>query len=307
MSLRSKRLRSTLAVLAGLGGSFLIMLLLQTLKKDDLTYYARFFFYATAVIGMVAAAFKWDRLVLMLLSVAIGLGFFLKNEQTSNITENRSKFQIPFAVLHANLSSAPNPGALLRPIYQKQPDLLTFQELTPDWLQLLQDSLKESFPYQVQTGGLDPYSMLIMSRYPLIQTDTLSQFNSRSLFALVITPTFDTIPIVSSYFVLPDNIATNPTNEAQASAVTRQINNQHQPGLLIGDLNHGLKDDLMQRIVRLGMLSDSRPQSPVQNKTDYILFQSPIKCTEWTDLGGGKNGHLGIFGRYAIPVSGNMN
>jgi len=84
-------------------------------------------------------------------------------------------------------------------------DVVSFQELTPDWADMLRDSLLGLLPYRYQQVRIDPYGMAVYSKHPLQMADTM-QCRGIPMLHIAVDKGDARFHLVSSYLTAQGNL-----------------------------------------------------------------------------------------------------
>jgi hypothetical protein len=214
-------------------------------------------------------------------------------------------------VSHVSLGNAEGDyNAVIEYLKSVDADLLSFQELTPDWNRQLIDKLSGEFNYIQTVTRLDQYGMGFFSKHPLIDLDTLYFESVPSLAATIAMGDKHLFTVISCQ-VLP------PVNQSAFEKIDRQFAflNQYikaNPGnlMVMGDFHLPPWSAEVQRFRTDGELRDGRRDMHSRNldgsmslpriPVEHILFTDGLECTSFSEIGDAVVGRLGITGIYQL-------
>ncbi|MEM9918494.1 MAG: endonuclease/exonuclease/phosphatase family protein [Bacteroidota bacterium] len=247
-----------------------------------------------------------SRLMFTSMICCAGLCLFLK--YASN-TDLKFPVQTSNAVLkfaHFNISnSGDDYDNTIQTILRSKADVISIQEVTPDWDHVLQELLAEEYPHSKIVTRLDPYGLAIFSKYKFRNIDTF-QFDRIPNIVGSIRPTnFDRdIYFISTHTTPPLYSTAFEKMKAQLARVIGYIQSINGPVVAMGDLNAPPWWAEIQKLKDEAYLHDSRHSSQssleslFQNPVDYILYSDHFKCVGFQDVRTEFSNHLGISGTY---------
>lgn len=265
--------------------------------------------------GMFFFLYDQKRLVVVSMLCTAAICLFLKNASNQDIRLPMENAGPKLRVALLDLSAAEDGyGKTLDHILDLNADLVSVQELTPNWVPALHDSLCQMYPYQLSVPRIDPYGMGVYSRLPFEQVDTFY---------------FGRIPnLRTSISIGPDlsvhlihSISRAPVNEMAYSDIRdhfREVMRYSAPleGELITMGNYHLPSwsPEIQEFKALSGLKDSRrdglPRRSVGLATffgvpvDHIFFSEGLECTDFSSVFNESSSHLGITGCYQLRTKG---
>ena len=189
------------------------------------------------------------------------------------------------------------------------PDFVSFQELSYDWADALEEGLKEAYPYQHVIRHRDPtQGIAVFSKYPLQQVVELDWFGTANITGQVLVEN-ESINFLCLHTRSPMTRNLWQTRNDHIAKARNLI--QQQPGefLVLGDFNTVPWDRQLQRFKNDTQLVDSRkkltPTYPTWNPfvaqipIDYIFHSRGIGCQslDSVDI---TSDHKAILGTYRL-------
>lgn len=187
-------------------------------------------------------------------------------------------------------------------------NLLSVQELTPDWEDLLRERLRDRFPYQAMMTRIDQYGSGLLSALPFDHIDTLWFEDIPALVG-----TFDPgdgVPchVITAQVIPPVNPAAYAAISAHLGLITTMIRELPGRVLVGGDFHLPPWSSEVLQFKAGARLEDSRRDVHTRNldgsvsmpriPVDHILYGHGLECASFANLGNDAVGRLGIYGAY---------
>ena len=253
-------------------------------------------------LGMFFLVFDQRRLMFTSLITCAILSLFLKQESNSNLTFPEENLNRNITIAHINVSNAEQGySEVLSKILEIKPDVISFQELTPDWDVQLKTQLHEFYPNINNLVRIDPYGMAIYSRFEILNSDTLEHNGIPNLKSTLDLGDDRKLNLISTY-VLPsfDNIARLQIKE-HFNYLAQKITKHSEPTILLGDFNLVYWSNEIRTLRNSIDLENSRrdiSDSVLKLPYDHIFYTRELECTAFNDITGLDARHLGILGTY---------
>ena len=222
--------------------------------------------------------------------------------------------EVAVSVAHFNLAStAEDYESTIELILKTDADLISFQELTPDWSSFLKESLKKSYPYNCQLVRIDPFGLGLFSKYPFAELDTLYVEGKPNLVA-GIRPEGrgETVRVLSFHTAPPFNGKAYQKLQEHFQIISDYIKSKADPFIVAGDYNAVPWSVEIQRFREAANLNDSRrgvmPSFPNGDFTlfhvpvDHIFYSNHFNCIAFEDISNDRASHLGIQGSYQFNI-----
>lgn len=153
------------------------------------------------LLGMGLLIANEEKLMLLSFGACAALAFFLKSSFFETIYYPAVKPNTPSIKLnYYSTENIPDFEVLSSSVDTTHPDIISIQEVTPDWAYVVQEAFAEKYPYYKVYPRLDFYGTAIFSKYPFVGVDT---FHYEEIPNLVCTVRIDTmqtyITLMSTY------------------------------------------------------------------------------------------------------------
>ena len=236
------------------------------------------------------------------LACTAALCLFLKNASHSSFLTNPNT-KTKLNVAHINVSNLPFEFDPIKDMLSDQDiDVVSFQELTPDWEDTLKAKLTTRFPYSSMEVRMDPYGLAVFSRAPLIVADTF-MCNGIPNINVVIEKENTVFQVISSYLTPALDKKSLNLASRQLEIIANKVNNSTKPLIALGEYN---------MVYWTNEIRDFRAKTNLQNSRrdlidgnlrvpyDHIFFSKKLECTEFKELKDQSQNYIGIMGTYQI-------
>jgi endonuclease/exonuclease/phosphatase (EEP) superfamily protein YafD len=115
-------------------------------------------------------------------------------------------------------------------------DVISFQEVSPTWAEVLLRGLSERYPYHRLVPGNNCYGIALFSRLPFLRVDVLPLQRRSMLSAEVATPA-GPVRLLSVHATSPGSYGHFRERNAQLEELATVVNGSPMPLVLFGDLN----------------------------------------------------------------------
>lgn len=261
-------------------------------------------------IGLGFLFLKQQRLTMVSFACCVVLCLYLKGTTNSRLDPVKVTNEPKFSIAHFNLSESPRDyGDVASIIKQTNADIISLQEVTPDWNVILKDSFNQAYPFSCQVSGVDLHSSKIYSKYKYTYCDT---FYSEGVPNLVIGfpngYNTDLVYVVSSFIEPPIYNQAYEMMKSQFDAIGTYVRNLNSPAIALGDYNIPATSFDIQKFREIAKLFDSRRgYRPDRNDgrinflevpIDHIFYTGHFDCIEFQTIIGKNATRLGIKGLY---------
>ena len=305
-------LQSTTAVIL-IVGTGIVMLSSQVPLIRRISEYSVHIMLGMLGFSLLALLFSKSKIMFAGMACTAALCIFLKDASNNTLKLPQENTEAKINVAHINLSNITFEFKELRNLLNKEKiDLVSFQELTPDWNEMLHNLLKVDFPYSKSEVRIDPYGMALYSR---------TQFKSAGSFNCVDKPNLKStiekdgkeFQVISSYLTPALDKKSIETASTQLTKIAEEINKSELPLIALGEFNmvywtneiREFRSDTKLTNSRRG-LSDGHLRVPY----DHIFFSEGLECTEFKVMKDNDQNYIGIMGTYQlrdIKVNSNLS
>jgi len=232
------------------------------------------------------------------------LCLFLKQSSNVNLILPESTQEEKVTIAHFNTSSATTGYAsLLDAVLQSQADIVSFQEVTPDWDAYLCKHLVEIYPYNARNVRIDPYGMEIFSKMPIQSYDTFHYEEIPHQLVNVSISDKEQVNIISAHVLPPLGKRLNERAKMHLNTIANKISSIETPSIVLGDFNLVYWSNEIVNFREKASLENSRrdiSQNLLKVPYDHIFFSDKLECTSFGDISDTTSQHLGIVGTYQL-------
>ena len=261
------------------------------------------------LLALLFLVLNQSKLMLTSFACCAGLAFFLKHTTNSNLIPAARTSEDNVTVAHFNLSASADYESTIDAILASDSDILSLQEVTPDWNILLKDALKEYFPHSRTIVRIDPYGIAVYSKYPMQSLDTFSVNNIPNIIGSIRAKGVGKhVYFISSVTKPPFSSKTYEDLKQQFDKISYYVKTLKSPVLTIGDYNVVSWSNEIQHFREKSHLKDSRrgflPSYPTgyfsffSIPVDHIFYSPDLECTDFKTITSSSSEHLGIQGTF---------
>lgn len=260
-------------------------------------------------IGIVAFSTDKTRTMMMSLMCCGALCLYLKSSSNNNIRLPLENANPSLRITHISLGNAENDyNSVIDYLLSVDADLLSFQELTPDWNTQLIDRLASKYHYIQTLTRLDQYGMGFFSKLPIQNLDTIFYQQIPNLIGSVMLGGHQRCNIISCQMMPPVNQAAYISIMDHFNFVAGYILNLEGNTMVLGDFHLPPWAAEVQKFKEETHLQDGRRDIHTRNldgslslpriPVEHILFSEGMDCTSFAEVGNSVVGRLGITGTY---------
>jgi hypothetical protein len=238
------------------------------------------------VLGMIFLFINKSRAMFVSFASCAALCVFIKNESNGDFISPKENNSHKLYVHHINLSGVSDIDGLVRQILNKKSDVLSFQEVTPEWAKPLEEGLKNIYPHSYKSVRIDPFGKAIYSKYPFTITDTLNELFSFDIVAKI-NKTGQVFTLISPY--LTPALDNNSILQArqQMKNISQYINGEDNNLIVIGDFNMAYwSQDISDFRSSCNLNNGRKDVIPVSMKVPYdqVFYSKDLQCVNVQDL-----------------------
>jgi endonuclease/exonuclease/phosphatase (EEP) superfamily protein YafD len=261
--------------------------------------------------GIIFYLLKKERLMMVSFICCAALCLHLKSSANNQMRLAAVTSSPSLSISHINLANAEtNYDSVINYIRSLDADLISFQELTPDWTAQLTEKLSGEFQYIHTMTRLDQYGMGFFSKVPLHEIDTIFYNDIPSLTCSIEMADNTTANILSCQMIPPVNQNAFIKIDKHFSFLAEQMKAKPGATIVLGDLHLPPWASEIQKFRSISKLQDSRrdinprnidgsvslPRIPVE----HIFYCDKFECTSFSELGNEAVGRVGITGTYQL-------
>ena len=243
------------------------------------------------------------RMMLAALACTAALCLWLKNASNHALRLPDSNQEVKLKVAHVNLGNLDEGlSELAQIVIGEELDVVSFQELTPDWGDMLRDSLLGLLPYRYQQVRIDPYGMAVYSKHPLQMADTM-QCRGIPMLHIAVDKGDARFHLVSSYLTPALDQQSLAMASSQLQRLSREVVQLTDPVIALGEYNMTYWTPEIREFRATTKLENSRrdiAQGNLRVPYDHIFFSENLECVQFNEMKGASQKYLGIRGTYQL-------
>jgi len=249
-------------------------------------------------IGMIAYLFNNRNILYVSFACCASLCVFLKSASNSNLKMPEENNETKVSIAHVNVTSAEESyESLTNELLKREIDILSFQEVKPDWARYLQSALKETHPYIIENIRIDLFGMAIYSKFPITKVDTAYAADVPFLTANIELKEDKELCVISTMMLPSINKRLDSLQTAQMENISNYIKENQETELVLGDFNMVYWSNKIRDFRENASLLNSRrdvSQSVLSVPYDHIFHSSDLECTQFRDIIDTTGNRLGI-------------
>lgn len=255
--------------------------------------------------SMLTMMINKKRIMFAGLACTAALCIFLKDASNNTLKLPVANRETNLKVAHINLSNITyDINSIVDFIESEEAEIVSFQELTPNWDASLNQVMSALYPHRKQEVRIDPYGMALYSKYPLIVADTF-QCNGIPYLNIAIEKEENSFEIISSYLTPAlDQISIASASE-ELETIAKKVKKCKHPVIALGEFNMVYWTNEIREFRSETNLTNSRRGLSQGNMNlrvpyDHIFFSSGLECTNFKEVKDKDENYLGIVGTYQI-------
>ncbi|MBK8701669.1 MAG: endonuclease/exonuclease/phosphatase family protein [Saprospiraceae bacterium] len=222
---------------------------------------------------------------------------FIKNESNGELVFPKDNFTEKVSVCHINLSNVGHGEDMIRLLTESDLDIISFQEMTPEWSAYLLQALDKIFPFTYQAVRIDPYGKALFSKFPLHIVDTLSASYAFDL-AIEMKKNGNTYTLISTYLTPSLNEGSLTMAKTQMKNISQFIQGTKKNVIVLGEFNMVYWSDEIRNFREATHLRNSRKDvipASLRIPYDHIFYSSDLQCVVVKDLFVSRKERIGIL------------
>ncbi len=240
---------------------------------------------ALFVLGFMFLILDKGRLMLLSFALCATLCVFLKNESNTDLLSPKLNNTQNITVGHVNLSNVDHAIPLIEEIKRSKPDLISFQEFTPDWEGLL-SKLKDEYPYHYEAMRIDLHGKTFYSKYPIEKVDTLNRDIAFDI-AVHVLKNNNSYTIISPYLTPSLDKSSLTKAKVQMKNISDYIGSHGGRTIVLGDFNMVYWSEEIRNFRDATKLDNSRKDViPASSKMpyDHVFYSKNLQCLKVKDF-----------------------
>lgn len=257
------------------------------------------------LLGFGALTINYDQVMMASLGACMVMCMFLKNASNDTMVMPSVNTEPQLSVAHFNVSNIQDLDHLESTLSDVDADLLSFQELTPDWNYVLQEKLLARYPYNMSIVRIDPYGMAFYSKKAFSSVDTFLLDNKPNLEAELVVDN-QKITILGSYILPEISKSNSELTKKHLDMISYKIRDKESPVIALGDYNMVYWANAISRFRAQAQVIHSRrdvSEGGLKPPYDHIFFSTDLECTKFQNIDDLDENHIGIMGVYQLKAN----
>lgn len=260
-------------------------------KFQDYLVHILFFLLLSGIVGLIISN---KTILYTSFGCAVILALFLKNASNLELKSPKINDEVKISVAHVNLSLITDINAVIKIIQDKNLDLISFQEYTPDWAEILPQITQKTFPYSFVDIRIDLYGKAIFSKIKIHSQNKVQQIEAPYLE--VVLGDDQKFTVLSSYITPAlDNISKQKA-KVELDGLESYFSKNNHGKIIMGEFNQVYwSHDILAFRNKTGLLNSRRNVDPSTFKMPYhhIFYSNDIECYHFEELYDAIGNHIG--------------
>lgn len=266
--------------------------------------YAVHIMFAYLGVGLLFLMFRQPRLMFTSFACCAGLCLYLKDASNTSIVYPNPTGNPVVDIAHFNISASNDDvESTIQTIMNTEADLISIQEMTPDWNMALKAGLQSEYPYS--KTAFDPKSFIglaLYSKFPFSAVDTFNYDGKPSIIAT--TKQGENEVAFLATYIYPELSGSDYARTLKHfEKISERLNNINTPIITFGDWNQVQWSSFVKDLRQNNELADSRRFPFFDNPTDHIFYSNHFSCIGFKTVSNDYSSHLGIKGSYELNVN----
>ena len=258
------------------------------------------------LLAMMFLFFRQSQLMFTSFACCAGLCLFLKYSSNPILSAPTANSTERISVAHFNLSASNEDYTkTIQRIIETDADIISLQEVNPDWNFVLQESLSELYPHSNSIVRFDPYGIAVYSKFEFQQLDTFFYEDIPNLTGTIKAEgNGKEFQFIASHTTPPLYQSAYDRMKQHLLEISKYANKIESPIITFGDYNAPPWWAEIQQLKEAANLKDSRRSASYgfadifQNPVDYIFYSDHLTCLKFEPIKDEDATHLGIKGVY---------
>lgn len=300
--LKNNILQTTLSTILFVGTG-IVLLAPQVPLIRKVSEYSVHIMLGMLVFSLLSMVFKKTKLMFAGMACTAALCIFLKNASHSTLKLPESNTEPKINVAHINLANINFEfESITDMLIDENIDIVSFQELTPDWSIFLKNELETRYPYSKSEVRIDPYGLAVFSKLPFIACDTFL-CNGLPNMNVIVEKEAKKFRVISSYLTPALDNNSLALAAQQLESIAAKIKKAEEPLLALGEYNMVYWTNEIRNFRSKTNLQNSRRDLVDGNLRvpyDHIFFSDGLECTHFKEMKDVSQNYIGIMGTYQI-------
>lgn len=283
-------------------GTAMVMLSSQFPLIRKVSEYSVHLMLGMLAFGLISLVCSRPKMMFAAFACSAAMCIFLKNASNNTLKLPQVNQEASLKVAHVNLGNITFDFDQVKSEMNKaEVEVISFQELTPDWDYRLKEELEAQYPYTKSIVRIDPYGMAIYSKVPFA-TERTFQCGDKSYLDISVKKDNEPFELISSYLTPALEQNSIATASQQLKTIASQVKHAEHPVLALGEYNMVYWTNEIREFTTSAALTNSRRglTEGLRVPYDHIFFSPGLECTEFRELKDSTQNYIGIIGTYQI-------
>lgn len=248
------------------------------------------------------------KLMFVGMSCVGALCIFLKSASNDHLILPENTMAPKMSIAHFNLSYiGENYEEFIQRIKDVDADIVSLQELTPDWDLYLKTHLADKYPHVLKNVRIDPFGKALFAKNELVSRDTIDAKGNPILKSMLKLGD-RTVNLMSAYILPPLNESSRNNAIDQLDILSVKVKGSRKPTIIIGDLNMVYWSNEIRAFRKdAGLENSRRGFTPLGFKIpyDHMFYSEQLECSRFEELQDSLSNHLGILGTFQLKSDSN--
>ena len=260
---------AALIILATVLAIFLPIFELNTHFQDYLVHFLIFLI----ISGLIGLIVNSKTVLYTSFGCAAALALFLKNASNTELKNPKPNDKDKITVAHLNMSLITDVETVQRIIQDSTIDVISLQEYTPDWANIIPQILNDRYPHFYEDVRMDLYGKSMYSKFPITSHELITSEGVPNLEVQVQVGQ-EVFTILSTYLVPALDGKSKLVAKAQINDLCNYSLAEKKTRIIMGEFNQVYwSHDILTFRTKTGLLNSRRNVNP-------NTFANPIAISE---------------------------
>lgn len=268
-------------------------------RLQDYLVHILFFLMVSGLIGLIIN----NRIILFTsFGCAAALALFLKNASNAELKNPKANHQDKLTVVHINLSSITDVETVIKNLNEPSVDLISFQEYTPDWANIIPKIANEKYPFKHEDIRIDLYGKAVFSKYPIQNLNIINYADIPNIGFEILKNNLN-FTILSTYMTPALEKQSKSTAKSQFETLEQYIKKDTGRLIVMGEFNQVYwSHDIIALRNRTGLLNSRKNVdiSTLKMPYDHIFYAPILECSHFEEINDNFANHIGCKASFQI-------
>jgi len=271
---------------------------------QDYLVHILFLMIVSGLIGLIVN----NRIILYTsFACAASLALFLKNASNTELKNPEINDRDRITVVHMNLSLITDIETVIKNIKDESVDIISFQEYTPDWANIIPKIAQNIYPYQHEVVRIDLFGKAIFSKYPIDNLEII-EYDDIPNISVDVNKKKLRFNLFSTYMTPALEKQSRSTARNQFKRLEEYIKEKNEGMIVMGEFNQVYwSHDILSFRNRTGLLNSRRGVDITSFKMpyDHIFYSPSLECYYFEELNDNTTNHIGCKASFQIKRESN--